>query len=418
MAMQSLIKLNNFTKGGNGVYSADSDAALREFNYSDGEATEVQLYEILSAAEDLSSSSKELQSQIVDWPTEYHLSETRANLLRPLNLHGVTRVLELGCGCGSISRYLGEQAGVSVDAIEGSPIRAALAKLRCIDLDNVTISSANFNDIEFPQGYYDLVLFVGVTEYAGRFSNRATDQEAVQDLLRLGQKAAKPDGITLVAIENRAGLKYLLGANEDHYAVPYIGLDDYPYSTGIRTYTKFEWQAQIDAAGFSAYQFIYPFPDYKVPTLMVKEGTQAQLNDDHLSSIKSRDYNSAFDIGDQEYRIWQGLNVSNTLSELSNSFLILLGQDQAKIDAVCEFGIEKYSCPQLNYSLPSEAVKVNNEPASTDVNAAGMEFLHAQLTQLQAHSKSLQETVDIMAGSSGWIWLNRIRRLLGKKSVR
>ncbi|MFT6005707.1 MAG: SAM-dependent methyltransferase [Pseudoalteromonas tetraodonis] len=416
--MQSLIDLNNFNRGGNGVYSADSDAALREFNYSDGAATEVQLYEILSASEDLSSSSKELQSQIVDWPTEYHLSETRANLLRPLNLDGVTRVLELGCGCGSISRYLGEQPGISVDAIEGSPIRAALAKLRCADLENVIVSSANFNDIEFPQDYYDLVLFVGVTEYAGRFSARATDQEALQDLLSLGQKAAKKNGITLIAIENRTGLKYLLGANEDHYAVPYIGLDDYPESTGIRTYTKSEWQLQIGKAGFAAHQFMYPFPDYKVPTLMVREGALSQLNDEHLSSIKSRDYNSAFDIGDQEHRVWQGLNISKTISELSNSFLILLGQDQAQINAMCEFGIEQYPSAQLSYRLPSEAVKVNHEVPSTDVNEAGIEFLKAELTQLQAHSKSLQETIDIMAGSSGWTWLNRIRRLLGKKSVR
>jgi SAM-dependent methyltransferase len=416
--MQSLIELNNFTMGSNGVYSADSDAALREFDYSDGEATEIQLFEILSAAQDLSSSSEELQSKIVDWPTEYHLSETRANLLRPLNLHGVTRVLELGCGCGSISRYLGEQPGLIVDSIEGSPTRAALAKLRCSDLDNVVISTANFNDLEFPQDYYDLVLFVGVTEYAGRFSDRDTDQEAVQDLLKLGRKAAKATGITLVAIENRVGLKYLLGANEDHYAVPYVGLDDYPDSTGIRTYTKPEWQAQIDKAGFTAHQFIYPFPDYKVPTLIVKEGAQAQLSDRHFSSIKSRDYNSAFDIGDNENRIWQGLNVSNTLAELSNSFLMLLGRNPEQIDAMCKFEVEQYLSPQLNYRLPSELAAAKNEVASIDVNAAGIELLQSQLTQLQAHSNSLQETVDIMAGSSGWTWLNRIRRLLGKKSVR
>ena len=39
--------------------------------------------------------------------------------VRPFRMDGVTRVLELGCGCGAISRYLGEQPGVEVDAVEG-----------------------------------------------------------------------------------------------------------------------------------------------------------------------------------------------------------------------------------------------------------------------------------------------------------
>jgi len=135
-----------------------------------------------------------------------------------LNITYQTRVLELGCGCGSITRYLGEQNKLHIDAIEGSQTRARLAALRCNDLPNVTISSANFNEIEIPEDYYDLVLFVGVTEYAGRFSKRKTDQEALADLLSLGKKVAKSDGVVLVAIENRLGVKYLLGASEDHYA--------------------------------------------------------------------------------------------------------------------------------------------------------------------------------------------------------
>jgi len=213
--MTDFVQLNQFTRNADGVFHAAG--ADLDFAYSDGENIEATLYQILRDAKDLSSASAELQAQIIDWPTEYHLSQTRANLLRPLNLSGVTRVLELGCGCGSISRYLGEIDGVQVDSVEGSAKRAALAALRCRDLENVRVSVANFNDVEIPSDYYDLVLFVGVTEYAGRFSERATDQQALQDLLALARKATSKSGVTLIAIENRLGLKYMLGANEDHY---------------------------------------------------------------------------------------------------------------------------------------------------------------------------------------------------------
>ena len=179
-------KLNDFVAADNGVFQSGQS---EHFNYSDGAEIEQKLNNILSTATDLSSSSTELESNITDWATEYHLSSSRANLLRGLDLSKVKRVLELGCGCGSISRYLGEQQGIQVDAVEGSPIRASLAVKRCKDLSNVTISTGNFNELEFPENYYDLVLYVGVTEYAGRFSGRETDQQALQDLQSLAKKA-------------------------------------------------------------------------------------------------------------------------------------------------------------------------------------------------------------------------------------
>jgi len=253
--VSALLDLNGFVQGPDGVYSADLGG--RVFDYSDGEQIEQNLHRILSDANDLSSESEELQAHISDWPTEYHLSKTRANLLRSLSFEGVTRVLELGCGCGAITRFLGEQPGLVVDSVEGSASRARLAALRCRDLENVTISTANFNEITLPEDYYDLILFVGVTEYAGRFSDRDTDQAALQDLLAIAQRATRDQGVTLVAIENRLGLKYLLGANEDHYAVPFVGLDDYPASTGIRTYSRAEWLQQITQAGFTNHRFYY-----------------------------------------------------------------------------------------------------------------------------------------------------------------
>lgn len=413
--MSSIIELNGFSKGADGVFSASEQE--REFNYSDGEATEVRLHEVLSNAQDLSSSSYELQAQIVDWPTEYHLSSTRANLLRTLNLKGVKRVLELGCGCGSISRYLGEQEGLQVDAVEGSPSRAQLAALRCADLDNVTISTANFNQIAFPTDYYDLVLFVGVTEYAGRFSERDTDQQALQDLLALGKATAKHDGVILVAIENRLGLKYLLGAREDHYAVPFVGLDNYPQSTGIRTYSQTEWREQIEISGFAVSQFMYPFPDYKVPTLMIKHGAAAEKVSSAFDNVNSRDYSTAFSLGENEARMWQGLSQAGTLGEHANSFLMLMGQDQAAIDSMATFEVVEYTSPILDYLTPTVQVEPDAE-LKESVDDAGQEFLRAQLLELQKHSQSLQETIEIMAGSSGWVWLNRVRRLLGKTSIR
>ena len=349
--MNLIAKINGFERADNGVYQQAN--AARSFAYSDGQASEQYLAQVFESAKDLSSNSPELDSKIIDWPSEYHLSSTRANLLRPLNLQGIKNVLELGCGCGSITRYLGEHSQLQVDGVEGSPARAALAALRCAELPNVSISTANFNQMKLPESHYDLILLVGVTEYAGRFSERDTDQQALQDLLSLAQKASTASGAIVIAIENRTGLKYLQGACEDHYGLAYVGLDDYPQSTGIRTYTKQQWQEQLQSAGFSAQQFAYPLPDYKIPTLLISDNAIQQSPvkelEQVLAKVKSRCYSSDFDLGEQEARLWQGVLHAGTFAEHANSFLILTGDDQDTLNRLGDFTTTAFATTPPSY---------------------------------------------------------------------
>ncbi len=109
----------------------------RDFDYEDG--SEDELLKIIEKSTDRSSDSEELRSSIKDWPTRYHLSNLRTNIIRALNfLEKESKVLEIGAGCGALTRYMGEHFG-SVDAIEGSHKRALITKRRCEDLSNVKV---------------------------------------------------------------------------------------------------------------------------------------------------------------------------------------------------------------------------------------------------------------------------------------
>ena len=56
-------------------------------------------------------------------------------------------VLEIGAGCGAISRFLGE-CGATVLSLEGSPRRASIARSRTRDLDNVTVLTEKFDQFQ------------------------------------------------------------------------------------------------------------------------------------------------------------------------------------------------------------------------------------------------------------------------------
>ncbi|GGD69294.1 class I SAM-dependent methyltransferase [Caballeronia grimmiae] len=235
--------------------------------YSDGDAVEERIGDIVSAAADVSLHSPELAARITDWPSLYHLSGGRANVLRPFEGRLASRrVLEIGAGCGAISRYLGE-AGAQLLALEGSQRRAAIAASRSRDLANVTVVAERFDDFATDE-LFDVVTLIGVLEYASLFTSGS--RPAVAMLERV-QRLLAPGGVVIVAIENQVGLKYFAGAPEDHVGVPMFGIEDRYDDIGPRTFGKTELASVFQQASFAEPRFFAPFPDYKFPVAVVSE---------------------------------------------------------------------------------------------------------------------------------------------------
>jgi SAM-dependent methyltransferase len=291
------------------------------FSYSDGNKTEDNLLSILKKAKDVSALSTEIRSAIRDWPTEYHLSPVRHNLLRPFAFGPHHRILELGCGCGAMTRYLGE-CGATVVAVEGSLRRATIAAERCRDLPNVSIYCDNIAEFEI-QERFDFVTLIGVLEYAGLF---IPGDDPVGKCLWIARSFLADDGVLLLAIENQLGLKYFNGCSEDHTGIPFFGIHDlYSADTPI-TFGKRELESRLSAAGLNSMTFFYPIPDYKLPNLILtNEGIKHPdfHPSDLLNRTASRDYAGDTRRVFYENMAWQPISRNGLLAELANSYLVL-----------------------------------------------------------------------------------------------
>lgn len=240
------------------------------FAYTDGEAIERGLLDFLAAAADRSVLSSALLAEVGDWPRRYHLSPRRANLLRPLEpfLRG-RRVLEIGAGCGAITRYLGE-CGCEVLAVEGSAARARVAAARCAGLDSVAVVAETLQALE-PRPLFEVVTLIGVLEYARIFFPAANGVDPVDAMLACASRFLAPGGVLLVAIENQLGLKYFAAYGEDHVAQPMFGVEDRYQPTGVVTFGRAELSARLKGAGLACQQWLFPFPDYKLPVAIFSE---------------------------------------------------------------------------------------------------------------------------------------------------
>ncbi|WP_273828213.1 MULTISPECIES: glycosyltransferase [Pseudomonas] len=234
--------------------------------YSDGDVTENKLSAIIRDAEDVSVLSEELPQHCTDWATLYHLSPTRGNILRPFEHLLKGKILEIGAGCGAISRFLGE-SGAQLLSLEGSPRRAAIAASRTRGLKNVTVLAERFDDFKTDE-QFDAITLIGVLEYASMFS---ADDDPAYAMLKRIRSLLKPDGHLFIAIENQLGLKYFAGAPEDHLSVPMYGIEGRYVPGQPKTFGRKELIRLIERAGFKSSTFLSPSPDYKLPNSIITE---------------------------------------------------------------------------------------------------------------------------------------------------
>jgi SAM-dependent methyltransferase len=244
-----------------GVYVRAGYKASHDF--TDGAEAEARIRQAVEKCPDRSVGSLQLLGQIQDWPSFYHLSPRRSNLLRAVEeLLGDT-VLEIGCGCGALTRYLGE-TGRHITAIDASETRAAIAARRCGDLPNVAVYADELELFQ-PGRKFAAVVCVGVLEYAPVFFDGPNPIETALEKIA-GLMDEK--GVLLIGIENQLGLRYLAGSPEDHHSEPYYGIED-RYRPGEPVTLGWQsWKRLLSSVGFRQFELLVPFPDYKAPQVI------------------------------------------------------------------------------------------------------------------------------------------------------
>ncbi|TFZ05158.1 class I SAM-dependent methyltransferase [Ramlibacter henchirensis] len=318
--MKALLERAGYRQdAGSLVWSAPGYAGIP---YSDGDEVENSLAAAIREAQDVSVLSPELRRRIHDWPSRYHLSSARSNLLRPFqsSLAG-KEVLEIGAGCGAITRYLGE-AGAGVLALEGSLRRAGIARSRTRGLANVEVLAETFDDFRL-EHRFDVVTLIGVLEYANLYVGGADPFLA---MLRRARSLLKPDGRLLLAIENKVGLKYFAGAREDHVGIVGYGIEDRYTDDGPRTFGHVELKQLLTRAGFNASSLFSPLPDYKLPVAVIgQEGWDCREFDAGILAAQTARHDPQLPDGlaFAPELAWPPLCVNGLGQGLSNSHLVV-----------------------------------------------------------------------------------------------
>ena len=279
------------------------------------------------------------------WTILYHLSDLRENIVSWLRLKKDAKILEVGSGCGAISGALLEKAG-RLDCVELSKKRSLINAYRHKDADNMCIHVGNFEDIEpVLDTDYDAVFLIGVFEYAASYIH---DEDPYGSFLKIIRKHAAADGIVVIAIENRLGLKYFGGAREDHLGDFFKGIEDYPDGGVVRTFSRPALERLLKEEGVPEYHFYYPYPDYKFMMSLYSDERLPKEGELNTNKLKlDRDRMELFDEG----MTYDSLIRDGLFPVFSNSFLCVLGRSPEVI-------YSKYSNDRdASYAIRTDMIK-------------------------------------------------------------
>lgn len=216
----------------------------------------------------------ELYAENNPWLFKIITDQNRSDFLFLLDIKKDDLALDLGAGWGQVTIPLSRFCNVM--AVEGNiekiEIMKTIAKQE--NRNNIQFVVANIADKIFESEQFNLVILNGVLEWIGSFSE-GDPVTLQQEVLKEAYRALKSGGTLYIGIENKYGLKYLLGEKDDHTGLTgYVYLNNeleksvFKEKTGkelrVFTHGKNEYEKMITNAGFRHVRFFGDLPDYKL----------------------------------------------------------------------------------------------------------------------------------------------------------
>lgn len=224
------------------------------------------------------------------WLHRIITDDNRSRFFREVRPLRQFKILDVGSGWGQQALHLATN-GNFVCAVEPNPDRMDFIRAVARQLgheNRLWFIESNMQEIAF-DAVFDAVTCIGVFEWAGVFDDSSDPLAAQLVFLSRLRRALIPGGECIIGIENRLGLKYLLGVRDDHTGVPRISVFDYSLAntrfqaigrgrlTAV-THTAAEYRIMLQRVGFSRVEFFCAFPDYKVPEMILRADDTETVN--------------------------------------------------------------------------------------------------------------------------------------------
>jgi 2-polyprenyl-3-methyl-5-hydroxy-6-metoxy-1,4-benzoquinol methylase len=262
----------------------------------------LRLEKLLSEVDDPSHLSPELLRRAIALGLWYHVTPFRSALVRVLDIPSSARILEVGCGAGALTRYLGEQ-GFHVTALETSEELAQCARIRCRDLVNVEVITGFLEHVLLEQRF-DFVISVDPTFVESDFFDPGLH------LMTLCSKALKSTGTLILAIANPL---HTPGAAHVEPSLDHVRGEGAALTALRRT---------LAGAGFIRSEEYLALPHHAAPRLLINPSAVRSERRSWFGVLKELYQSSEF-AGEEISRWWRAVCAEGLEKQLAPGWLVL-----------------------------------------------------------------------------------------------
>ena len=211
----------------------------------------------------------------------WYTSIERGNGLWLTGINGESVILDLGCGTGVLSLVASKIARL-VYAVDPNIDRVRLLKLRVESegIENVVFAVADEKSLPFEPETFDLIILNGVLEWIPEGRGDKDPHRVAEETIVMLSRLLRVGGEIYIGIENRYGLRYLLGGRDEHTGLRMVTvlprrLSDiyHRWKKGVPhrryTYSLKELKGMAEGAGLECGEVYMPLRDYREVKLLI-----------------------------------------------------------------------------------------------------------------------------------------------------
>lgn len=214
------------------------------------------------------------------WLHQIITDPDRSAFLQKLPLKAGGRYLDVGSGWGQIAIPLSTRGDVYCLDLTIARIRI-LREIARQEMVKLKYLVGNFLTFPFVEGQFDAIILNGSLEYMAASFTESSIWDIHRAALQKAGSLLAHQGVLYVGIENAFGLKYVLGAPDDHTNVSHLMyLDEGRANTRygslcnggllrIKTWSLGEYRRLFAESGLRVEAIYACFPDYKILRSMV-----------------------------------------------------------------------------------------------------------------------------------------------------
>lgn len=181
---------------------------------------------------------------------------------------------------------------------------------------NIQLKTTDIKNLKL-EGKYDYITLIGTFEYAPEIID---NEKSYSSFLKILREHLNKDGIIILAIDNRLGVKYLVGGKNKNYSKIFEGMEKKVQKGKTNLLLKKELIKFIEEASFENFKFYYPLPDYKFTSAIYTDNFLPKSN--HSKIVYPVNYENGSIVIYNEINILKQICDIGQFDNFANSYLV------------------------------------------------------------------------------------------------